>query len=72
MGLVRVTFPQAPDAKVYVYGKDYGAVGEKLQVPCGRSFLRVGKLPGPAWLSQGSSVLVQCRAVTEVTLQPTP
>jgi hypothetical protein len=69
-GLLRVRFESAPDAQVFMPDKPVGAVGQKLDVPCGRSFVRVGRVPGPKWLSQGQSVYVQCRLVTDITLPP--
>jgi eukaryotic-like serine/threonine-protein kinase len=69
-GLLRVTFDAPPDAQVYLLGKPVGQVGQKIDVPCGRSFIRVGKMPGPMWLSQGQSVYIQCRLVTDVSLPP--
>ena len=49
-------------------GKKHGAPGEKLDVPCGRTFVRVGKAPGPSWLSAGTGLKVECQSVTEITL----
>ena len=73
-GLLRVSAETPPDAQVFMMGKPVGPVGKKLEVACGRTFLRVGqpppegKLTPPTWLTQGQSVYVQCRMVTEVTL----
>jgi hypothetical protein len=72
LGLLKVTFtgPPDPDAVVYQYSKPLGPVGKKIEVPCGQLFLRVGKAPGPSWLSKGAGVVVRCRAVNELTLAP--
>jgi len=68
-GLLRVSFAGPPEAQVYWRGKAVGAVGRKLKVPCGLAFVRVGKTPGPEWLSKGKSVAIKCQAVTDVTLE---
>jgi hypothetical protein len=67
-GYLIVHFPTVPEGQVYLLGKKFGAPGQKLDVPCGRTFVRVGKAPGPSWLSTGVGLKVECQSVTEITL----
>lgn len=67
MGYLRVAHQGTPAAKVYLFGKDIGAVNKKLKVPCTRpAFVRVG-VPGTPikWVSRGRTVIFKCRALTE-------
>ena len=70
-GYLIVTFegPQK-DAKVFLFGKDYGKVGDELVVPCERTaFVTVGTAPSK-WLSDGQPVKIACRGTTRVTIKP--
>ncbi|MBN4059233.1 hypothetical protein JYT22_01115, partial [Endomicrobium sp. AH-315-J14] len=68
MGYLKVNFTGPPGGAIYLRGKRLGAVAEKIETKCGFAFIRVGKEPGPQWLSAGVSVAIKCQAVTEVTV----
>ncbi|MBW2529253.1 MAG: hypothetical protein JRI23_34070, partial [Deltaproteobacteria bacterium] len=68
-GYLIVHFDGPTDGQVFLSGKKHGVPDQKLDVPCGRTFVRVGKLPGPQWLSLGAGLEVVCQSVTEITLE---
>jgi hypothetical protein len=55
---------------VFVNGISTGATNSRLEVPCGWRFVRLGREPGPTWLSPGQTVDVTCQGFTTVTIQP--
>jgi eukaryotic-like serine/threonine-protein kinase len=70
-GFLTVEFPSP--GNVYMSGKKYGPTNERLQVPCGRWFIRVSSAsegPYPEWLSPGDTVAIACQASTRITLAP--
>ncbi len=70
VGLLKVNFVGPSGGKVYLFAQSFGNVGVPLKVPCGGGkFVRVGRPPGPTWLSGGQSVFIKCQALTEVTLR---
>jgi len=58
------------DGEIYASGVNVGPVGKKNQTPCGMRYVRIGKGRPPAWIGEGKSVDVKCRATTEITLTP--
>lgn len=70
MGLLLVVFSGPPEALVYLKGKSVGPVGRPVQTKCGFNNVRVGKEPGPVYLSEGKPVSVKCQALTEVVMSP--
>jgi hypothetical protein len=61
-------------ASVFLMFKRYGAVEEKLAVPCGKRFVGIG-LPAPAkreptWLAPGKTIEVPCGGAIELTINP--
>ena len=68
-GYLVVRFDGPPEARVYLNGKAAGPVGDRLEVACGRVFVRVGKEPGPSWLSKGAAAAIGCQSVTELTFE---
>ena len=71
LGYLEVNFNGEQGGEVYVHGKLYGPVGKKLRVPCKRpGFVRIGKLPGPRWLSKGKPVSIKCQATTTTSFTP--
>jgi hypothetical protein len=70
-GYVIVHYPK-DEGEVFFTITARGPVNEKLRVPCGTTFVRVGvtKPNGVAWLSEGRPVAIACQKVTEVTMQP--
>jgi DNA-binding response OmpR family regulator len=67
-GYLIVNSPQEGD--IYASGMKVGPVGKKNETPCGMRYVRIGKGSPPAWIGEGKSVDVKCRATTEVTLPP--
>jgi hypothetical protein len=67
---------------VYVQGTKVGLTNESLEVDCGPKFVRLGDPPanpapggsplGVKWRSEGKSTVVACRAVTTMTITPSP
>jgi hypothetical protein len=69
-----LTLGGAPGARAYVNGADVGAVDQRVAVPCGARYVRLGT-PGekgkpPSWVTAGRSVVVACRGETRITLTP--
>ncbi len=70
-GYLIVSFNGEQGGQVYFYTRAIGPVGAKLEVACEKpTFVRIGKLPGPRWLSQGRPLRVACQSVTEVAMKP--
>ncbi|MEZ4231004.1 MAG: hypothetical protein R3B89_17650 [Polyangiaceae bacterium] len=59
-------------ADVWVHGIKIGPTNEKLKLPCtkGLRFTRLGKDPGPAWISKAVSIKIPCGSVTQLELEP--
>ncbi|MGE0326862.1 MAG: hypothetical protein AB7K71_35275 [Polyangiaceae bacterium] len=59
-------------ADVWVHGIKIGPTNTKLKLACtkGLRFTRLGKDPGPAWISKAVSVKIPCGSVTELELEP--
>ncbi|MCB9606191.1 MAG: hypothetical protein H6716_06350 [Polyangiaceae bacterium] len=59
-------------ADVWVHGIKIGPTNHKLKLACtkGLRFTRLGKDPGPAWISKAVSVKIPCGSVTELELEP--
>ena len=55
-------------ADVWVHGQKTGATNSQLTVTCGQRWVRLGRLPGPAWISPGQSALVKCQGTTRINL----
>ena len=64
---------------VYASGRFIGPTGQKIETDCGAKFLRLAAMPvegAPVaqgqivWLSEGQSVVVNCKAITKVTIGP--
>ncbi len=63
---------------VYLFSQFMGVTGQKIQIGCGAKYLRLGEPPAagadkPAqlkWISEGKSVMVGCKSVTTVTIEP--
>lgn len=71
LGYLKVNFNGEQGGEVYVHGKSYGPVGQLLRVPCDRpGYVRIGKMPGPRWLSQGKPVTIKCQATTTTGFSP--
>jgi hypothetical protein len=74
-GLGFVTVHSAePHANVYVMFRRYGAVEEKLMIPCGKRFIGIG-LPArdrqePTWLAPGKLTNIPCGGSVEMTMNP--
>ncbi len=69
-----LTLGGAAGARAYVNGADVGAVDQRVAVPCGARYVRLGT-PGekgkpPSWVTAGRSVVVACRGETRITLAP--
>jgi hypothetical protein len=64
----------AAGARAYVNGADVGAAEERIAVPCGARYVRLGtvaeKGKPPSWVTAGRSVVVACRGETRVELKP--
>lgn len=62
----------AAGASAYVNGAEVGAVDQRLAVPCGARYVRLGtpRVKGReiSWLTPGRSVVVACRGETRVDL----
>ena len=71
LGILIVRFTGSDGARVYRKGRDVGPVNGKIRLPCHQpAFVRVGKEPGPTWLSAGRTVQLACQAQTEVDMSP--
>ena len=61
-------------ARAFVNGANAGAAEERIAVPCGARYVRLGTLaePGkpPTWVTAGRSVVVACRGETRIDLTP--
>jgi hypothetical protein len=61
-------------ASVYVMLKKYGAVEEKLAIPCGKRFIAIGvpvrDQKEPTWLAPGKSTIIPCGGSLELTMNP--
>jgi hypothetical protein len=70
-GYLIVRFPKN-EGNVYFFTTAHGPVNQKIAVPCGNAFVRIGKAEsiGVKWLSQGKSAVVACQKVTEVKIEP--
>ena len=55
-------------ADVYATGFKLGPTNTKNESPCGLKYVRLGRGEPPTWVSEGQTVDVKCRAVTEVRL----
>jgi hypothetical protein len=64
------------EARVYVNGVDIGPTNHALETLCGPRYVRIGTAARsgnpPSWLGPGQSVVIGCRAVTEVTAPSPP
>jgi serine/threonine protein kinase len=70
-GYLTVEFPS--EGNVYVSGKRLGPTNQRLQIQCGRWFIRVASTAEgryPEWLSPGTTVQVPCQDATRVAMQP--
>jgi len=70
-GYLTVDFPTP--GNVYISGRKLGPTGQRLQVQCGRWFVRVanqGDSRFPEWVSPGETVLVPCQDATRVEMKP--
>lgn len=58
-------------ADVWVQGKNIGRTNQKLKLVCskGLRYTRLGQEPGPAWISNPTSILIPCGSVTQITLE---
>lgn len=59
-------------ADVWVHGIKIGPTNQKLKLPCttGLRFTRLGKDPGPAWISKAVSIKIPCGSYTQLELEP--
>lgn len=62
----------APDLKVFIQGVERGVTNKRLILPCGYRYVRLQGQRAGTWVSEGLSVLVTCRATTEVELPAKP
>ncbi len=70
-GLLLVRFKGPAGARVYASGKDVGPVNSKISLPCHKpAVIRIGKTPGPTWLSAARTVQLACKAQTVLDLSP--
>jgi hypothetical protein len=64
----------AAGARAFVNGANVGAADERIAVPCGARYVRLGTIaePGkpPTWVTAGRSVVVACRGETRIELKP--
>lgn len=62
------------EADVWVQGRKLGKTNELLKLPCTRGlrFTRLGREPGPAWVSEARSIEIPCGQLTELELDPRP
>jgi serine/threonine protein kinase len=70
-GFLTVDFPTP--GNVYISGKKLGPTGQRLQVQCGRWFVRVanqGDGRFPEWVSPGETVVVPCQDATRIEMKP--
>jgi len=71
LGYLQVKFNGEQGGEVFVFAKSYGPVGQKLKVPCNRpAFVRIGKTPGPRWITKGKTVSIACQKVTVTFISP--
>jgi serine/threonine protein kinase len=69
-GYLTVDFPTP--GNVYISGRKLGPTGQRLQVQCGRWFVRVANQSDartPEWVSSGETVLVPCQDATRVEMK---
>ncbi|MEP7123474.1 MAG: hypothetical protein ABJE95_21280 [Byssovorax sp.] len=61
-------------ARAFVNGGEVGAAEQRIAVPCGARYVRLGTIAEkgkpPTWVTAGRSVVVGCRAETRVELTP--
>jgi hypothetical protein len=61
-------------ASVYVMLKKYGAVEDRLLIPCGKRFIGIGvpvrDRKEPIWLAPGKSMEIPCGGSIEMTMNP--
>jgi hypothetical protein len=65
-----LTVKSSVAAEVYVKGVSIGPTNHKNVSHCGQKFVRLGRPPGPRWLSAGATAQVACRGETTVPLEP--
>lgn len=62
----------AVDGRAYVNGAEVGPSEQRIAVPCGARYVRIGTAAAPgrptAWLTKGRSVVVACRGETRIDL----
>jgi hypothetical protein len=60
------------DARAYVNGADVGPSEQRIAVPCGARYVRIGTASAlgrpTSWLTKGRSVVVACRGETRIKL----
>jgi hypothetical protein len=64
----------AAEGRAYVNGAEVGPSEQRIAVPCGARYVRIGTAAAPgrptAWLTKGRSVVVACRGETRIELAP--
>jgi hypothetical protein len=61
------------EARVYVNGVDIGPINQANKTRCGVRYVRIGTAESrPSWFGPGQSVVIGCRAVTELKAPPPP
>ncbi|MBW2529529.1 MAG: hypothetical protein JRI23_35455 [Deltaproteobacteria bacterium] len=68
MGYLIVRCPERPDLRVYLRGTVV-RLGKRVRVQCGLVHMRLGTYPLGTWYGEAKAVPVDCRALTEVTLE---
>jgi hypothetical protein len=73
-GVLRVRGPAS--AHVYIKGHEVGLLDTSIEVPCGFAFVRLGTpVEGarhPTWIGEGKSIVIACRAETQVVFGDPP
>lgn len=64
------------EARVYVNGVDIGPTNQALETLCGLRYVRIGTVASggspPTWFGAGQSVVIGCRAMTELSSPLSP
>jgi hypothetical protein len=70
-GYLEVLFNGEHGGIVFFKRKMMGPVGQAIKVPCkDPHWVRIGKMPGPRWLSKGTTIRVKCQGLTKKFVSP--
>ena len=71
MGYLLVLFNGEQGGSVFFNRRMIGPVGKRLRVSCKEAkWMRIGKMPGPRWLSKGTTVRIKCQGLTKKFASP--